>query len=199
MAGGIAAGVAALSVLDGEVRREATDLDQDWTATVDDVGHTFQDSWLFFGTAGALYLGGHAAGSPALRRIGTELVTAFAVAAVGTQLVKYSTGRARPDQGDGPGHCVGPTMDDQFHSLWSGDVTKAFVLASVISAEAKHPAVSIILYGLAGATAFQRLHTNRHWLTDVVSAAVWSTAVGIGTVKAGKHLDVSAGRITLSW
>jgi membrane-associated phospholipid phosphatase len=141
---------------------------------------------LFLGTTAATYAVGLAADQPRLKRIGQELIVAFAVAAAGTQLVKHAMGRARPDQGDGPGHFVGPTLDDQFHSLWSGDVTKAFTLASVLSEEIGHPAVTITLYSLATATAFQRIHTNRHWFSDVVSAAVWSTAVGIGTVRINK-------------
>ena len=185
--GALVAGVAFTAALDRDTKGDAASWDQPWMNTADDIGHTFQQTGLFFATAGAFYVGGYAAHQPKIRRIGPELIVAFAVSQAGTQVMKHLAGRARPDQGDGPWHFVGPTMDDQFHSLWSGDVTKAFVMASVLSAEAKHPAVTILLYGLASATAFQRIHADRHWLSDVVSAAVWSTAVGIGTVKIGNR------------
>lgn len=183
---GLITGVVGLSaLLDKQIQGNV--IDDPPSYVTDDIGHFVQENAVFFGTATAIYVVGHAIKKQAIRRIGPELITAFAVAATGTQLVKFSTGRARPDQGDGPGHFVGPTIDDQFHSFWSGDVTKAFVLASVLSAEAKHPVVTIMLYGLASATVFQRLHADRHWFSDVVSAAVWSTAVGIGTVKIGNR------------
>jgi membrane-associated phospholipid phosphatase len=183
VAGALAGAVALTAALDKDVRGEAVSWDRPWINTVDDVGHTFQKTPLFFATAGAFYVGGYAADQPKIRRTGRELVVAFVVAQAGTQLMKSVAGRARPDQNEGSGKFIGPTLKDSHSSLWSGDVTTAFTLASVLSAEVRHPAVTVLLYGLAASTAFQRVHTERHWLSDVAAAAVWSTAVGIGTVK----------------
>ena len=197
---GMAATLVGVSALQDEaIPSEITNLENAPNSVVDDIGHTFQQTSLFFGTAGAFYVGGLAADRPAWRRVGQELVVAFTVASIGTQLVKLTTGRARPDQHEGAGHFVGPTLDDQFHSFWSGDVTKAFVLASVLSAEAKHPAVTIALYGLATTTAYQRVHADRHWFSDVLSAALWSTAVGIGTVKVSEHVHATPTGFSATW
>ena len=185
--GTIGLGVLAASSFDKDMRRDAARLDHGWEGTVDDVGHTFQRVEVLLGTSVLCYGGGLATHRPALRRTGEELIVAFAVASAGTQLVKHLAGRARPYTGSGSDYFVGPTLNDSYLSLWSGDVTTAFALASVLSAEAKHPVVTVLMYGLASTTAFQRIHTDRHWFSDVVSAAVWSTAVGIGTVKIGNR------------
>lgn len=186
-AGGIAAGVLLSATIETNARHEVRSWDQDWLGTVDDIGHTFQNSGLFFATAGAFYVGGYAAKRPALRRIGPELVVSYAVAQAGTQLFRHLVGRARPDENRGARYFAGPTWNDQYHSFWSGDVTTAFTLASVLSAEAHRPAITVLLYGLAATTAFQRLHTDRHWLSDVLAAAVWSSAVGVNVVKSEKR------------
>lgn len=186
-AGAFAAAVAFTFPLDRDLRDDADGPGKPWMKTADWVGHTFQNVGVFFGTAGALYLGGVTTHRPAWQRTGTELAIAFVAAQGGTQTVKYLAGRARPNTGNASGHLVGPTLDDNYHSFWSGDVTNAFTLASVLSAEIKRPAMTVILYGLAASTAFQRIHTNHHWLSDVAAAAVWSTAVGINTVKIGNR------------
>jgi membrane-associated phospholipid phosphatase len=182
-AGALAAAVGFTFPLDEHVRSEVVTWDGSWTSTVDDIGHTFQQTPLFFGTAVGFWGVGYAAKKPELRRIGPELVVGFAVAQAGTQLVKHLAGRARPYLDEGSGKFRGPTLKDHHLSFWSGDVTTSFVLASVLSEEARQPLITVLLYGLASTTAFQRIHTDHHWLSDVTAAAVWSSAVGVNVVR----------------
>jgi membrane-associated phospholipid phosphatase len=189
-AGVITAATLSTMVFDTDVRREVQSWDASWLGTVDDVGHTFQRVDLFFGTTALIYAAGLSPNRPTVRRVGEDLVVAFAVASTGTQVVKHLAGRARPNQNDGPRRFIGPTLDDSHQSFWSGDVTTAFTLASVLSAEIKRPVATVLLYGLATTTAVQRIHTDHHWFSDVACAAVWSTAVGIGTVKLSRKLEI---------
>jgi membrane-associated phospholipid phosphatase len=79
---------------------------------------------------------------------------------------------------------VGFNSKDVHQSFPSGDVVKAFSLSTVLAAEAKSLPISLALYSLAAATAFQRLHRDRHWFSDTVSAAALGTAVGLAVVHA---------------
>lgn len=174
-AGGIAAGMLATTLLDRTVRSNIPDWHDGWTATVDDAGFVWSRSRVLFGTAGGLYAAGLIAGDDDVRRTGLEIVEAFALAHAGTQTIKHLVGRHRPYLEDGPYTFEGPTRHNRFLSFPSGDATNAFALSTVLASEIRRPAATVILYSFAGATLFQRLHQDKHWFSDVVTGAVWST------------------------
>jgi len=182
-AAGLVGVVALSSTLDRQIRKDMSKLDRPWAETVSDVGHVYQSTYVTFAAATALYGYGWWRDNPAIRRLGLEVIEAFEISGIGTSLLKHLVGRDRPFVERGPYHFVGPNWDSDDHlSFVSGDVTKAFALTSVLSAEAKSVPVTILLYSLATATSFQRLHADRHWFSDTVGAAVWGTAVGLGVV-----------------
>jgi membrane-associated phospholipid phosphatase len=199
---GIAAGaatvIAASSLADGGVRHGMTSFRNRTATDIANVGHYFQSIPVLAATTGGFYMLGLLDDKPGLRRCGLELMEAQAIAAVGTQLVKFTVGRDRPYMNTGPSHFVGPNISNGHQSFFSGDVTVAFTQASVIAAEAKSIPVTIGLYGLATSTAFQRLYTDKHWLSDVVTASIWGTAVGLGVVYTNRHSNASAIRVGLS-
>ncbi|MCX6600986.1 MAG: phosphatase PAP2 family protein [bacterium] len=189
LAGGILMGIAALSTLDRSVRHVADSSGGQWAETVSDVGHFYQRTGLTFAVAGAFYAAGLLAAEPSLRRTGQEVVESFCLSALGSQLVKRTLGRNRPVAENGPYHFAGPNWKDVDQSFPSGDTVVAFSLSTVLAAEAKSLPVAVALYSLAAATAFQRLHRDRHWLSDTVGGAVWGTAVGLGVVQAHRSLS----------
>jgi membrane-associated phospholipid phosphatase len=191
LVGGIVAGIAALSALDRSVRHVADSSGGQWAETVSDVGHFYQRTGLTFAVAGAFYTAGLVADEASLRRTGQEVVESFCLSALGSQLIKRTLGRDRPVAENGPFHFVGPNDDDVHQSFPSGDTVVAFSLSTVLAAEAKSLPVSVALYSLAAATAFQRLHRDRHWLSDTVGGAVWGTAVGLGVVRAHQRIGNS--------
>ena len=182
IAGGIVAAVAASSALDRTVRAEMPHHENGWRKTVDDIGHAYQGPLVVFGTAGSLYAAGLAADAPSLRRTGMEIVEAYSIAGAGTQVMKHLVGRKRPYNEQGPFVFRGPSLKNASLSFPSGDATVAFAMSSVIAAEAKSLPVTIVAYALAGMTAFQRLNRDQHWFSDVLGAAVWGSAVGMGVV-----------------
>ena len=193
LAGGILMGIAALSTLDRSVRHVADSSGGQWAETVSDVGHFYRRTGLTFAVAGAFYATGLAADQPSLRRTGQEVIESFCLSALGSQLVKHTLGRNRPVAENGPYHFAGPNWKDVDQSFPSGDVVVAFSLSTVLAAEAKSLPVAVALYSLAAATAFQRLHRDRHWLSDTVGGAAWGTAVGLGIVHAHRRVDGSHG------
>jgi hypothetical protein len=188
VAAGLLSGVALTSALDRTMRTVALRQQGGGVRTVDNIGHQFQGPLVILGSAGVLYGGGLLADDPAMRRTGAEVVEAFAISGAGTQVVKYLVGRHRPFTNDGPFHFDGWSLPDAHHSFPSGDVTVAFAFSSVLTAETKSWPIGVVLYGLAGMTAFQRMNLDKHWLSDTVGGAVWGTAVGWGVVHVNRQL-----------
>ncbi|MBL0062089.1 MAG: phosphatase PAP2 family protein [bacterium] len=198
LAGGAVSAVAIGSIWDSDIREKFPDFHGNTGNEFANVGHAYQSTTVFMGTTVGFYLTGLLANRPNLRRCGIELMEAHLLAAAGTQLMKFTVGRDRPYMENGPSHFVGPNVDNGHQSFFSGDVTVAFVQASVISAEAKSLPITVGLYGLAASTAFQRLYEDKHWFSDTVAAALWGTAVGLGVVHVNHQLPTSKIRLSLS-
>lgn len=111
---------------------------------------------------------------------GLATVTAFAL--------KYVAGRARPNATTDPNHWrAGGSSFPSVHAA------AAFALGTVFaeSGEGRYRWVTRILgYGVAGFTAYQRLHHNAHWLSDVVAGAALgaSTAMFVLHRNYGSHI-----------
>jgi membrane-associated phospholipid phosphatase len=181
---GLASVVVASSAADAGVRRTMKALDNPWAGRVEDIGHLYPNSIIIHGGATALYLNGLLRDKPTSRRIGLEIWEAFVFANTGTAIMKQAFGRARPFLGKGSHYFRGPTLDPyDYKSFPSGDVTNAFAFSSVLAAEAHSTPVTIAVYALAATTAFQRLHRDQHWFSDIVGAAIWASEVGWGVVK----------------
>ena len=179
---GILSGIALTTTLDRPVHSAALKAHGPTVKTLDDIGHYYQSPFVSFGTAAALYGYGAIENNPATRRVGWEVVESYAIAGLGTQIVKHIVGRHRPYNNDGPFKFAGPSLKNAYQSFPSGDVTVAFSFASVLAAETHSVPTTILFYGLGALTAFQRWHLNQHWFSDTVAGAAWGTAVGLGVV-----------------
>jgi membrane-associated phospholipid phosphatase len=97
-----------------------------------------------------------------------------------TPALKFTIGRARPYQEEGPHHF------DPFSggaSLPSGHATQAFAVASVIAGHYRQWWVWTAAYGTASLVAFSRVYHDAHWTADVLAGAFIGTAVGWSVVK----------------
>lgn len=194
-AGGLATVVGLSSTIDCRIRERVTGLNGPWAEAVSDVGHFYQSEYVSLAAAAALYSYGWWRDNSVVRRIGLEVIEAFEIAELGTNLLKHLVGRDRPYVERGVYHFVGPNWGNNDHqSFVSGGVARAFALTSVLAAEAKSIPVTVLLYSLATATSFQRLHADRHWFSDTMGAAVWGTAVGLGVVHLNRRCDRTPAR-----
>lgn len=105
------------------------------------------------------------------------MLEAAGFSAITTTGLKYAAGRSRPNQ---------TTRVDDWRSGGSSfpslHTSAAFAIGTVLAesgGEDYRWARRVLGYGMAGATAYIRLHDNSHWLSDTVAGA----AIGIATAR----------------
>jgi membrane-associated phospholipid phosphatase len=103
------------------------------------------------------------------RKIAYEIGQASIYAAVATQLLKISIGRARPYVGTGskdfhPFTTFSFKLD--YQSLPGGHNAVAFVLSTVLSRNAKPVWLKIVAYVPAVLTFTSRVYQDKHWTSD---------------------------------
>jgi membrane-associated phospholipid phosphatase len=111
------------------------------------------------------------------------------------EILKVAAGRERPNVVTTPDHWR--QGGDSFPSVHT---TAAFAIGTVFAESGNDEyrwLRRIIGYGIAGGTAYTRLHENQHWLSDTVAGA----ALGIATARfvlnrhSGTTPDATAGRL----
>lgn len=150
----------------------------------------FGNAWGQPGVVGlgfAMWGGGLMAKRPTVAASGLRAIEAITVSGTVTSLLKMTFGRARPYLSpDDPSNFqlfrgVG-APDGRYAAMPSGHATAAFAFAAAVTGEVRLRApeharmVGVLTYGAALATAYARMHDDRHWLSDVTVGA------GIGTV-----------------
>jgi membrane-associated phospholipid phosphatase len=148
-----------------------------------------------FGSPGAVTLGvlmwggGLIARRPTLAASGLRAIEAITVSGFVTTVLKETAGRARPNvavsgRTDWQLLRGARTSGGDYEAMASGHATAAFAFATAVTGEValrapeRARAVGVVTFGLAGLTAYARMHDDRHWLSDVTVGA------GIGTVTA---------------
>ncbi len=172
--GGAVAAVGAAHQFDGNVRQHYTTRTQplDGKDT-----HSIRDA----APAAALILGTWAFASliddQAGRVEAYTMTEAAALSTVSSMAFKYAAGRLRPNQ---------TTRADEWRSGGSSfpslHTSAAFAIGTVLaeSGSDEYRWVRRLLgYGIAGGTAYIRVHDNQHWLSDTVAGA----AVGFATAR----------------
>jgi len=125
---------------------------------------------------GAGWIAGRAIDRPEVVATAQDgLEAAILAAGIVTPALKLTTGRARPEQGEGPGslHPFGGDL-----SFPSGEVTQAFAIASVISAHTDRRWLQGAVWTIAGAVGWERMRLDAHWASDVVAGALIGASVG---------------------
>ena len=154
---------------------------------INDVGNTWGSPGVLLLSTG-LWLGGRLADQPQVATIGFRAFEAIGVSGVVTGTIKGIVGRARPrispdDAGDLQ-WMRGAREGNDYQSFPSGHTTAAFAFAAAVTAETRRlapehaRAVGVTTYGLATATAFARMYSDAHWLTDVLAGATIGIVTG---------------------
>jgi len=194
--GGAAVGVVLVSAFADVAARDATQSHQsgaldDLTRVVEPFGAEY--SWAVLGAYGVVGLVFHDADARDTAIDG--IIASLLASGVITPSLKFSFGRARPNQTDDP--LTFHPFQSGYTALPSGHATQAFAVASVISAHSEEFWVSASAYTLASLVAFARVYHNAHWTSDVVAGALIGTAVGRGVVALNKRIRSGEGHIRI--
>jgi membrane-associated phospholipid phosphatase len=181
-AAAVIGGIALASLFDRTLNKRAKKWNSRWVRRASTVGHLYQTPLVILGAAGGISAYGALADKSRLQHIGKEILEAYAAAFIGSESVKHLLGRSRPYQNRGPFHFDGLALRIRNTSFPSGDVAAAFSMSTVLAAETRSVPAAAVFYGLATLTAFQRISTNQHWLSDTVAGAVLGAAAGLAVV-----------------
>jgi len=137
----------------------------------------FGEPVVFVPVVGGLAIAGWIAHKPALTHTAVQTAGAILLASVIIQPVKFVVGRARPYQDE---NLSGDDFDSfsGWVSFPSGHTAVAFALATSLGDASHNIFAQIGLYTLATGTAYGRITTSNHWLSDVLASA------GIGILSA---------------
>jgi len=130
------------------------------------------------GGAFATYLIGRATGQARIATVGADLFRAQVVAQATTQAIKFSARRTRPD---------GTTL-----SFPSGHTSSSFATATVLQSHFGWKA-GVPAYAAASLVAVSRMHSERHYLSDVIFGATIGVLAGRSVM-----IGTGAGRFSVS-
>ena len=134
---------------------------------------------LVFGALASAYAAGrltqHEGLSASVTRIGASVVAS----GLATVAMKEGIGRARPVDSPNDNDDFRPFGGDK--SFPSGHATVAFAFASAVSHETHARWVPWVLYPMAAAVAWSRVHNDEHWTSDVVAGAYVGTWIAAKT------------------
>lgn len=182
---GIVVSTGLLATIDEEVKNELrlnqTNFQKDFTK----VGKLYGDLISLFGIPLSIYGSGLVFKNKELRTTGRILIESLAAAGITTSVIKIITGRSRPKKNIGEFDFNFFEFKNINVSLPSGHSTVAFTISTVLSERIDNIYASIALYGFASLTAYQRIYSNNHWLSDTFLGA----AIGISAGKFFSNLE----------
>lgn len=176
-------GTAASFTLDKEIKNISARNQNSAMNSITNAGEKYGNGLYSFFLSAGLFTTGLLTENKKIENTGRILFEALLVSGAAVQIVKIVSGRSRPFLDEGPFMFNFFKTDNPHTSFPSGHTVVAFATSSVLAASIKNTYASIALYSLAGLTAYQRIYSNNHWLSDTVLAAIIGTVVGNALVK----------------
>jgi hypothetical protein len=134
---------------------------------------------------GALWLGN----DDQLGHVFWQTIDSSVITGIAATVLKKTTGRARPDQGDNPNRWFRGSCCESFPSA-EVSLQASFVTPFIARYSADHPWVwALELLPLYDATA--RLKSHAHWQTDVLAGWLLGSGIGYWSAKRAAPISVT--------
>ncbi|MBU2508459.1 MAG: phosphatase PAP2 family protein [Bacteroidetes bacterium] len=143
-----------------------------------------------------IYFGGLLSGNDELRTIGRLLSESLIYSGAAVGVIKVITGRHRPYVGNGNLFFTPFNIANDFNSFPSGHSSTAFSVSTVLSEYFDNNYLRIVLYGFASLTAYERIRSNEHWMSDVLIGSAFGFAAGYYSVNSEKKSLTGANAVS---
>lgn len=175
---GIAGAIATTYVFDTSMRDKLGANHSSSMNKAADAGSLTGDPFIHLGLAAALYGGAIAADSAKWKEVGEMLGEALILADGSTLILKEATGRGRPVATTNKGDFKPFQFKTDYDSFPSMHTASSFAMASIMAATSENMATKLLYYGAATFVGFSRMYQNKHWASDVVTAAALGELCG---------------------
>ncbi len=172
--GGALGAIAAAHQFDGKVRRHFATPNQPLDGKDP---HSLRDAAPAAIAVAGTWLFATVAGDSSGHVEAYSMVEAAALSSVTAEAFKFAAGRRRPNE---------TTRVDDWRASGSSfpslHATAAFAIGTVLAESGGDDfrwARRVLGYGIAGGTAYLRLHDTQHWLSDTVAGAALGAATGV--------------------
>jgi membrane-associated phospholipid phosphatase len=183
-ASALGGGTAASSLFDNDMRDLTRRNQSPFNDGINHMGEAYGVGLNMLLVSAGGYLAGLAFDHAWIRETALLAGTAILLSATVSTVVKFSVGRGRPYLNEGHLRFKPFSFStDDYISFPSGHTIVAFAFSGVLAERIGNVWASLGLYGLAGATAFARMYSDHHWLSDVVFGAGISVAVSRSVVR----------------
>ncbi len=180
---GIILGGTALSMfLDNDVRSIVR---RNQTTTLDDVtkiGHYYGSVVPAVSLSAGIYAAGLIFNERSVSLTGRLLAESLLYAGTINVILKMLISRSRPYTNNGNTDFGNYNFTNDNYSLPSGHTTVAFTISTVLAERINNIYATIGLYGLAVLTAYQRIYSDNHWLSDTILGAALGTVISRAVV-----------------
>ncbi|MGC1239968.1 MAG: phosphatase PAP2 family protein [Chryseosolibacter sp.] len=180
---------AAISLLDEPVNRFWEGKQDPFLDVANEAGYWYGTPYSGMILTGGFYVTGLIFKNEWARETGLVLGTAFTTSTLIVSVFKPLVGRTRPGNGVDIYEFHPFTSQGRFHAFPSGHAIISCTLSLVLAKRINNTSLKIFFYTLAASTAFCRLYTNAHWLSDVAlgGAIGWFTASNTNRHLLGNH------------
>ncbi|MBM3212049.1 phosphatase PAP2 family protein [Candidatus Poribacteria bacterium] len=162
-----------LYIMDEEINELVLHNSNDFTKGVSVVGKQFGEGRFILPAMGITYATGYFYDSPKLMDTSLLCLKSFFLANGVSVSLKYLTQRHRPYHEKGKGFWNGKGFSTKRESFPSGHTTVVWSTAPIVAEKYKESRwVPPVVYTIATATSYSRMHDNKHWSSDVFIGAV---------------------------